>query len=213
MVKEDVRSWTSSRRRCVTSLKSFDDSSIRITIPVVAYTSFVDCVIWLSNLTAKPISDLEVPTSCFLSPNSSLTRRASEIAEILRGSVQYILQSRPWLSSFSSMYAGICVLFPQPVSPHTITTWLACIASRLLFSLTTCCRVFAPHLRRPSLAQLGFSGLVASVRVFESCAVSGKKDPPKAERSPTLDKIAGVQRPAEKILACKVTEPSIKNPN
>lgn len=60
---------------------------------------------------------------------------ATLMAATLRGCVQMILQvaPRPRMISSSRINWGTCVVFPHPVSPLTIDTWLARTTSR------TCC--------------------------------------------------------------------------
>lgn len=50
--------------------------------------SLVSFEVFASSRMEYPTSDLLVPRSPLFSPSSSLTRRAKEIAEIRRGSVQ-----------------------------------------------------------------------------------------------------------------------------
>ena len=66
----------------------------------------------LSKRIEYPTSELGVPNAPGGSPNSRETRCASEMAEIRRGSVQYILQCFPFESWSSSIYVGTCVDLP-----------------------------------------------------------------------------------------------------
>ena len=66
----------------------------------------------LSKRIEYPTSELGVPIAPGGSPNSRETRCASDMAEIRRGSVQYILQCLPFESWSSSIYVGTCVDLP-----------------------------------------------------------------------------------------------------
>jgi hypothetical protein len=66
----------------------------------------------LSKRIEYPTSELGVPIAPGGSPNSRETRCASEMAEIRRGSVQYILQCLPFESWSSNIYVGTCVDLP-----------------------------------------------------------------------------------------------------
>ncbi len=71
--------------------------------------------------------------------SSSATRSATVRAAIRRGCVWPIRPLTPRPSSRQIL--GICVVFPEPVSPATITTWWSRIASRMasFFWLTGNC--------------------------------------------------------------------------
>lgn len=58
------------------------------------------------------------------SPLSTATLSDTDIADILLGWVHIILHAAPRMESISDskMNWGICVVFPQPVSPDKITT-------------------------------------------------------------------------------------------
>lgn len=58
------------------------------------------------------------------SPLSEAILSDTDMAEIRRGCVHIILQAAPRTDSISDskMNCGICVVFPQPVSPEMITT-------------------------------------------------------------------------------------------
>jgi hypothetical protein len=60
---------------------------------------------------------------------SSLMRSATVRAAMRRGCVWPICPSRPRPSS--SMIFGSCVVFPEPVSPATMTTWWSRIAAEI----------------------------------------------------------------------------------
>jgi hypothetical protein len=62
-------------------------SSMRSTIPVVAYTRRAFLPILLSSRTPLPTSDESEPTTPGASPSSCETRSASEMALMRRGSV------------------------------------------------------------------------------------------------------------------------------
>lgn len=71
--------------------------------------------------------------------SSSATRSATVRAAIRRGWVWPIRPRTPRPSSRQIL--GICVVFPEPVSPATITTWWSRIAARIssFFRLTGNC--------------------------------------------------------------------------
>src|SRR5271155_4928921 len=100
------------------SSRSGELSNNRRRTPDVAKVIRVDELVFVSNRIAYPINDSREPRSLAFSPSSCDTLRARDMAEIRRGCVTRIRQSRPEVSSFSRMYEGTCVLFPAPVSAH-----------------------------------------------------------------------------------------------
>ena len=71
---------------------------------------------------------MEYPTSCpTFTPISSATRAATDMAATRRGWVQPMHPSFAYPAS--ARYCGICVVFPEPVSPTTTITWCSCTAA------------------------------------------------------------------------------------
>mmetsp|Transcript_15737 Transcript_15737/g.53725 ORF Transcript_15737/g.53725 Transcript_15737/m.53725 type:complete len:320 (-) Transcript_15737:241-1200(-) len=156
-----VRSWASSSISSEYWLRSSSSSASRSSMPSVMYLITVSGDVQSSKRMAYPTS------SPSRHPNSSATLLATLIAATRLGCVHPILPLLVY--PLSAMYCVICVVFPEPVSPMTTSTWLSCTArmssSRSLnigrLSRCTCmgCELLCPKLGAAPNACFFHSGI------------------------------------------------------
>lgn len=166
------RSWASSMM-----IVSYARSSRSVWISasrmpsVISFTNVPSWSTWSVNRTFQPTASPSGVCS------SSATRSATVRAAIRRGWVCPIMPRTPRPSS--RQIFGICVVFPEPVSPATITTWWSRIASAIssFFWLTGSCSGYvtssaARRSRRVSVRTAAFSAS-ASISATTAARASG----------------------------------------
>mmetsp|Transcript_248 Transcript_248/g.925 ORF Transcript_248/g.925 Transcript_248/m.925 type:complete len:294 (-) Transcript_248:333-1214(-) len=202
------RSWISSTMMWLTPSSSGSLTSFRSSTPVVQKRSLV----FLLRLVSRRIWYPTLWPS--LSPRSLATRSDTEIAEILLGCVQMMLQWKPLFLPMASsrMNCGTWVVLPHPVSPEITSTWFSSIcrsSSSLLeyagsFSLkaiifltlseescSSCAvfrRLFSLSMNsslKPDQPDLGFSSL-RSPPLLSPCVTCWGPAPPWRSESPEV---------------------------
>ena len=115
-----LRSWISSSTTCDTSRSKGSPCILRSRMPAVMNVRRVSFVTFASSRTWCP-TRLPAPPTPRASHRSAQTRSATVSAATRRGCVHTTRQLEPSPRSMasSSRYCGTCVVFPEPVSPHT----------------------------------------------------------------------------------------------
>ena len=115
-----LRSWISSSTTCDTSRSKGSPCIFRSKMPAVMNVRRVFLVTFASSLTWCP-TRLPAPPTPRASHRSAETRSATVSAATRRGCVHTTrqLEPSPLSMASSSRYCGTCVVFPEPVSPHT----------------------------------------------------------------------------------------------